>query len=399
MKNRGTHSLSAEQDLILAALRFLCIPESSARQKIHTLLQKQEMDWDQMLAVAERHRVSAFLAYAFEKAQLFECLTVSIQGFLKSAMAQAAVENLAKMMEFKKYSALFAEQNIPVIPLKGIALTHLIYEEMPVRRMGDIDIFFRETDLERVRTLLKSLGFCQTAYANVWHTAIASRLIGRESYVKKGLDIDVQWHPRFYICGDYVVWNSEQAWRYSQSCPFLGTTVHLFLPLQQAQYLLLQIANDFNSAGFLLVQLFDLAMVIKKFNLDKDKLFQGVSGELKPNVSRQIEELLQAVLETFLNPHATQTFSIVTLKILQAVFESGMSAQNNWGGTSIIRAPLSRQDKVAFFLGYFSPDPNYIQQKYGQGFIAILRGFCGHWIRLMSKALRFLLRGMGYREP
>lgn len=395
MKNPEVDSLSAEQNLILATLRFFCMPESLARQRIDTLLQKKEMDWDQMLATAKRHRVSAFLTYAFKKAQLFERLPTSIQGFLKSAMVQATVENMAKMAEFKKYSSLFEEQNIPIIPLKGIALTHVIYEEMPVRRMGDIDIFVREGDLERVKTLLKSHGFCQRAYANLWHTAIASRLIGRESYVKNGLDIDVQWHPRFYICGDYVVWNTEQAWRYSQPCPLLGTTVHLFLPLQQGQYLLLQIANDFNSAGFLLVQLFDLAMVIKKFNLDKDKLFQGVSGELKPNVSRQIEELLQAVLETFLNPHAAQIFSIDTLKILQAAFESGTSAQNTWGGTSIIRAPLSRQDKVAFFFGYFSPDPNYIRQQYGHGFLAMLRGLVGHWIRLMSKALRFLSGGLG----
>ncbi len=394
----GHNPLSSEQIFILAALRFLCGSASQDGQEISSLLQKGPLDWGGILFAADRHRVSAFLAYALNQAQLFHSLPVPVQGVLKSAAERAAMENLAKMMEFKKYSTLFAEQNISVIPLKGIALTHTVYGEMLVRRMGDIDILVREGDLGKIKELLEAHGFYEKAFANLGHTEIVSRLIGRGSYVKESLDIDLQWRPVFYIGGDYVEWDSKEGWEQALPRPELGGTARLLSPRQQAQYLLFQIANDFDQDYLFLVQLFDLAMVVKKFNLEPAGILKGFSAKIKSAHKLRIEKLLQAVHEIFFEKGDFGALTSDTAEIIQAMFESKLDARAAWSGKGMLPAPVSWRDKIAFFAGYFFPDPEYIRQQYGSGAGAWMRGYGGHWARLMLKALKFLSSGHGQRH-
>jgi len=377
--------LLSGQIFVLSALRSLCGAASWDGQGISSLLQKERLDWDGIISTADRHRISAFLACALKKAQVFRHLPVPVQSLFKSAAEKAAIENLAKMIEFKKCSRFFAEQNIPVIPLKGIALTHAVYEEMPLRRMGDIDVFVKEGDLAKIKQLLGRRGFREKAFANLWHTGIANRLAGRGSYIKNNLDIDLQWRPSFYISGNYVIWNAEEAWKEKAPCPALGETAYLFSPRHQAQYLLLQIANDFDQDYLFLFQLLDLALVIKKFDLKTAQILEEVSGRLKPEQKPQIEKLLRAVYELFLSKEGK--FSPDTGEIIRAVFESELNPRAGWGGKSILPAPISWSEKLIFFAGYFFPDPEYIRQQYGTGIGAWGRGYCGHWARLMRKAM------------
>lgn len=382
MKNPVNQHLTAEQSFILNCLKFLCASDSPG------WLQNERLDWDRILSVANRHRIGAFLAYALKQAG-FQQVPGPIQGSLKSSVETAVVENLAKRIEFKKYSGLFADQGISVIPLKGIALTHAVYEALPVRRMGDIDIFVKENDLAKIKTLLVEQGFCEKAFANLWHTGIVSRLIGRGSYVKKGLDMDLQWRPRFYIGENYVEWDSGEAWREAVPCPALGKTVYLFSPRHQAQYLLLQIANDFDQDYLFFVQLLDLAMVMKKSELKLAGILEGWGGKLRPESKRRIEKLSQVIQELFFSPRESQDLSPEAAETIRRVFESKLDARAAWGGRGILPAPIPWREKLIFFAGYLFPEPEYIRQQYGPGVLAWLRGFGGHWARLVFKALKF----------
>src|SRR3989338_2337142 len=148
---------SAETDLILSALKFFVHFESEPAAFIQKI--KMIAEWQPVIALASRHRVLPFVTLALDKAGAFKEIPAETQTVMAQDMRQALLDNRAKVAEFKKHNRFFEEAGIPIIPLKGIALTQAVYNEVPVRRMGDIDLLIKEKDVATVHQILEEKGF------------------------------------------------------------------------------------------------------------------------------------------------------------------------------------------------------------------------------------------------
>lgn len=60
--------------------------------------------------------------------------------------------------KLQKISSMLEESNIEYIPLKGITMKS-IYPKLELRRMGDIDIYVDEKDIEKVNYIMSELQF------------------------------------------------------------------------------------------------------------------------------------------------------------------------------------------------------------------------------------------------
>ena len=377
---------SAETDLILSALKFFVHFESEPAAFIQKI--KMIAEWQPVIALASRHRVLPFVTLALDKAGAFKEIPAETQTVMAQDMRQALLDNRAKVAEFKKHNRFFEEAGIPIIPLKGIALTQAVYNEVPVRRMGDIDLLIKEKDVATVHQILEEKGFLDSPLINLWHTGISERINGKGSRVREGVDIDLQWRPRLFIEGHFAEWNPEKAWRDAKPCPALGGNVYLLSPPYQAGHLLFQAGHDFSQDYLFLYQLLDLAMIIKKYGLRPEELLSE-EAELNSPTRSLLERLARTVDEIFFHANEPFACSESTQTIIHAIVYSNLIPKEKvflpkMMGLSLL--PL--HEKILMVLGYFFPEPRYVRKKYGYGIKAVWIGWKNHWMRLIGKLFK-----------
>lgn len=78
---------------------------------------------------------------------------------LKECYYHTVARNLFLNQEFFKILDIFSKKNIPLIPLKGIALIQKIYPDIGSRYIGDIDLLVKPEDVPKATNLLGELGY------------------------------------------------------------------------------------------------------------------------------------------------------------------------------------------------------------------------------------------------
>ena len=87
--------------------------------------------------------------------------------FIKEEDYQIAARNLFLNAEFYRTQKILSNQNIALIPLKGIALIQNIYSDIETRYIGDIDILVKAKDVLKTAELFESEGYtCPRIYFN-----------------------------------------------------------------------------------------------------------------------------------------------------------------------------------------------------------------------------------------
>lgn len=136
-------------------LTFLRLRESSE----NTLDGTPGIDWEGIVEQSFNHGVSALLFERLKK--LGESLQVpsEIAQKLKSSQLRTGFTNTKLYHELGSVLRALSEETIPVIVLKGAHLAELVYGNVALRSMDDIDLLVKERDLSRVEKKLFDLGY------------------------------------------------------------------------------------------------------------------------------------------------------------------------------------------------------------------------------------------------
>jgi Uncharacterised nucleotidyltransferase len=185
-----------EWPLLLAA----CRPDrSKAVEEIGSLLQFP-VRWETLFALAESHGVLPLLH------QALMAVRDSVSPEALNKLASKYQTNLHKAMmlsrELIRILDSLAENEIEVMPYKGLALSESVYGDIALRQTGDIDLLIRAKDVSRARDVLRNLNF-------VPHLELSERQ--ENAYFKSGYEfmfdapagrnlLELQWavQPRFY---------------------------------------------------------------------------------------------------------------------------------------------------------------------------------------------------------
>lgn len=139
-------------------LCFLDLLSASVRNKAFLAPDGFSPDWEMLYKRAKTHDVHTLIY------PILQCLDKSIalpeklsavwrsEVFYTAACQESAIDGINDVL------SAFNEDNIPVIPFKGIVLREL-YPYPELRTMGDIDILVKPTDLERAGAVLTKLGY------------------------------------------------------------------------------------------------------------------------------------------------------------------------------------------------------------------------------------------------
>lgn len=138
---------------------FQCLRPTLAADTIKQLQKFSREEWQQLLVLANKHRVGPLLYHRLlpyqEQIGMPEVVFKSLQlGFY-----QNAIRNKRILQELSKLLHLFQHHNLPVIVLKGACLATTVYPRPGLRVMLDLDLLLPVDTMSQAVALLLADGY------------------------------------------------------------------------------------------------------------------------------------------------------------------------------------------------------------------------------------------------
>ncbi|MBA7682713.1 hypothetical protein ES703_91065 [subsurface metagenome] len=128
------------------------------RDEIRNLM-NNGLDWDYVLQMGKAHGLAPLLYYHLHRIDHNHRIPQPIMDQLHNIYYSNLARNLLLYNESSRVLKSFEEKGIPVVALKGLVLAELVYRNVALRPMADVDLLVQKRTLpETMKTLFK-LGF------------------------------------------------------------------------------------------------------------------------------------------------------------------------------------------------------------------------------------------------
>ena len=151
LNREKTMSRTATHDLLLH-----CLNEKPDESRLEQL---SAPDWQDLMQQARRHAVLYLLYHRLKTQNLDAYIPADILQTVRAEYFECAWRNNRLYDDLAKILKALQSENIPVILLKGAHLAKIVYGNIALRPMGDIDILVRKPDLLKAEKALLALGY------------------------------------------------------------------------------------------------------------------------------------------------------------------------------------------------------------------------------------------------
>ena len=135
--------------------------------------------WGDIVDLALRHGVGPLLHRALQARGELAQLPGDAIKRLEDERRATALDNLRNYGEFRRIARALRERGIPVIALKGLHLAELVYRDISLRPMSDLDILVPEAQVKpAVDLLLASEYELDRRYARGYDAGLTHRRLG-----------------------------------------------------------------------------------------------------------------------------------------------------------------------------------------------------------------------------
>jgi hypothetical protein len=115
--------------------------------------------WDEVLALALRHGVASLLQRALQAGGALAALPEPLRARLEHERRATALDNLRNYGEFRRVARMLRDRNVPVIALKGLHLAELVYRDISLRPMIDLDLLVPRAQRKQAIVALRAEGY------------------------------------------------------------------------------------------------------------------------------------------------------------------------------------------------------------------------------------------------
>jgi hypothetical protein len=169
---------SKEHEFILLAVRRQ--PNALAQPRLETLIQ-HGLDWEYVQYQTYVHRVGALIYQnCVRHPEHFPEMPPAVLQYLHELYQQTYLQNTLWYQEFDTVLGEFAKKGVTPVALKGIALARIVYRDIALRPMQDIDLLIQQPDLTVAAEMLYRLGYSHIldhlTYLSDWHKTYEARL-------------------------------------------------------------------------------------------------------------------------------------------------------------------------------------------------------------------------------
>ncbi len=116
----------------------------------------EEVSWRDILLLSEKHSLAALTYSALSRLEKKPDKETAEKW--EHAYRVCVHADIQQEFAWEEIKERFSEQGIKFLPLKGILLKSL-YPEPAFRSMGDLDILYEEKDFEKIKSLMRELGY------------------------------------------------------------------------------------------------------------------------------------------------------------------------------------------------------------------------------------------------
>jgi len=147
------------------SIRFLCLAlgTQASADDIRTQLPTTELEWQQVLRLANQHLLAPALYLSLRNNGLLESIDAKLSEFLHEVYEHNATRNEQLVKQMQEVAELLNHQGIQPVLLKGVgALVEDLFGDIGSRGMLDIDILVAEDEVHRAYESLIAAGFYST---------------------------------------------------------------------------------------------------------------------------------------------------------------------------------------------------------------------------------------------
>lgn len=220
-------------------------------------------EWQTVFEQARRHGVTSLLYRQVKDRH--QTPPAELLVAMQQASRLTATRNLLLYHELAKVLQHFNQHKIPVIALKGLHLSELVYQDPSLRPMSDMDLLTPADKLQECYNLLQEMGYQAPPFTN------PEKEVRRHHHlpplVKTGAGI-IELHWNLVAPSNQHPIDLETLWLRAQPADLAGSQAHVLCP----EDLLLHLALHFNNHNFRLElrHLYDLLATLERYQKQID---------------------------------------------------------------------------------------------------------------------------------
>ncbi len=304
---------------------LICIARRTLEVPGETLLCRllgRDLDWDYLLATADRHSLIPLLHYHLSSIDS-RAVPPAVMARLEEMNRENTRFNLFLTGELLKLMTLLQDHRIEAIPFKGPTLALFAFGDIGLRQFGDLDILIKRQDFLTVRDLLVANGFTpRPAFYSAQQAALLRFDCSHNFANAKDVWVDVHWN----IVAPYysVKIRADRLWDHLQPVTLNGRQL---LTLSSEDLLLILCLHGFTHLWERLGWICDVASLIEsEKNIDWQLLLQNAtrlgSGRILSLGLHLASELLDAPVppEVFQTVPADAEVKMLVAQVQQQLF-------------------------------------------------------------------------------
>jgi len=263
--------------------------------------------------------------------------------------------NLKLLNVFEELLERFVKEQITIILLQGAALLEMIYQDLGVRTLGDIDILVKEKDMLRLETLLRRIGFVNIKHYPSLFTS---------SDILLDIHADIANLSRISSRRYAVTIPQEALWQASQALKSSNPLIRL---LSIEDMILALCAHLQKHSYNRLIWFVDINEVLRAYKKDID-WEQFIARAHQFNLIKPLYFSLRFIDHHWSTPHITSLIS--QMKKIQLYFIEQMAVKkmlklekiDKWGDILYLLNIRRKREKLRFILETLFPRPKVMSQ-------------------------------------
>ncbi|HBX50213.1 MAG TPA: hypothetical protein DEH02_03985 [Bacteroidales bacterium] len=283
--------LSKEQRFILACSRIY--NDEVDKSEIISLLQ-YNLNWGALLKFAIPNGVAPLIYKYINSIGYKESIETVFYEQLRNAYFQTFSKNTRLIDTFFEIQKNLSYDDIPCILLKGPVLAEMIYEDIGLRPMEDIDILVHEKHLEKTNDLMLEMGFQQASIVKSDFVDSYTEKHHLPQFIKGVTKAEIHWH--IYNKDEHIKINIEDLWERSIKVNINNEEVGILSPEDFLINLILHLDSHFTGGKIRMGHFCDIAEYCRKQKLNWDVFFQNAE---KYNAKEIINNFLYLISKYF----------------------------------------------------------------------------------------------------
>ena len=217
------------------------------------------LNWDYTVESSTRHGISPLLYWNLSKIDKGKDVPEEVMAKLKKLYYEKGARNRFLYDELSRVLKAFKDAGINAIVLKGAFLAEVIYQNISLRPMNDVDLLIKTGDLQKVKKELVQLMYHSPDYPDPtkWHAI-------HYTNQDKNIRIDIHWNIQ-RLSSPFQI-DINKFWENAQTFKIAGVETLIFAPEDILQHLCLHLDKHLVKIGAICLKWYcDIAEVIRHY--------------------------------------------------------------------------------------------------------------------------------------